>query len=132
MSPSPTAAVLARRRRLAWIVAIVADALQIVAFPFFVEGWISPFNDALDVVTSLVLVRLLGWHPALLPSLVAELLPGVDMVPTWTAAVGLVAWTRRNEVAPPEPSSATVVPDAPAPERDPAPPEPPASLPPAR
>ncbi len=129
MRPSPTPATRAHRRRIAWIVAITADALQIVAFPFFVEGWISPFNDALDVVTSIVLVWLLGWHPALLPSLVAELLPGVDLAPTWTAAVGLVAWTRRHEVAQPEPSSATVVPDAPAPDRDP---EPPASLPPGR
>lgn len=129
MRPSPTPATRAHRHRIAWIVAIVADALQIVAFPFFVEGWISPFNDALDVVTSLVLVRLLGWHPALLPSLVAELLPGVDLVPTWTAAVAVVAWTRRHEVSAPEPSSATVVPDAPAPDRGP---EPPAPLPPAR
>ncbi len=131
MRPSLDPAKLARRLRIAWIVAIVADALQLVAFPFFVEGWISPVNDALDVVTSIVLFRLLGWHPALLPTLVAELLPGVDLVPTWTAAVGIVAWTRRGQVPPaaPAPSGATVVGDAPAPERGP---EPPAPLPPAR
>jgi hypothetical protein len=94
-------------------VAIVADALQLLAFPLFVEGWLSPANDVLDVVTSLALFRLLGWHPALLPTLAAELLPGVDLVPTWTAAVGIVAWSRRGAPpAAPTTSHAEVVPDA--------------------
>ncbi|HWW94229.1 MAG TPA: hypothetical protein VN375_12750 [Vicinamibacteria bacterium] len=39
------------------------------------------------MVVALVLMRLLGWHWALLPSLVAEMVPGLNLVPTWTAAV---------------------------------------------
>ncbi len=35
------------------------------------------------------LIRLLGWHWAFLPSFVVELVPGVDLVLTWTAAVWL-------------------------------------------
>jgi hypothetical protein len=34
-----------------------------------------------------VLLRLIGWHWALLPAFVGELIPGLDLVPTWTAAV---------------------------------------------
>jgi hypothetical protein len=82
--------------RLAWIVALATDAVQLAILPLFGAGWLSPANDALDVVVAVMLVRLLGWHPALLPTLVAELLPGVDLVPTWTAAVALIAWTRRD------------------------------------
>jgi len=45
----------------------------------------------LDLVVGGILVRLLGWHWAFLPSLVAELVPGLDLFPTWTAAVWYVS-----------------------------------------
>ncbi|MGC2248265.1 MAG: hypothetical protein WA609_16785 [Terriglobales bacterium] len=76
--------------RLAWLVAVAADALQIFAFPFFAEGAISPADSALDLFVAFVLIRLLGWHWAFLPSLAAELIPGADLFPTWTAAVWFV------------------------------------------
>ena len=76
-------------RRWAWLVAIAADAVQVLLFPLFGEGFASVANDALDVAVGLLLLLLLGWHVALLPALVAELIPGVDLVPTWTAAVFL-------------------------------------------
>jgi hypothetical protein len=127
MAPHPDPATAARHLRAAWIVAVAADALQLAAFPFFAEGFLSPANDVLDVIASVALVRLLGWHPALLPTLAAELLPGVDLVPTWTAAVGIVAWSRRNArtaappPATPRTSHAEVVPDAGDAPRPPAP-----------
>ena len=80
--------------RLAWLVAVGADALQIFAFPVFAEGGASPADSALDLFVAFVLVRLLGWHWAFLPSLAAELIPGADLFPTWTAAVWFV--TRRQ------------------------------------
>jgi hypothetical protein len=96
--------------RLAWLVAMAADALQIVAFPFFAEGGISPADSALDVVVGLILIRLLGWHWAFLPSLAAELIPGMDLFPTWTAAVWYVTRRQRNstepEILPPGPAPA--------------------------
>ncbi len=58
--------------RLAWAVAIGADALQILAFPLFVEGGISPADSVLDLVVAIALTHLLGWHWAFLPSLAAE------------------------------------------------------------
>ena len=77
-------------QRLAWAVAIAADALQIAAFPLFVEGGISPADSLLDLIVAFVLIRLLGWHWAFLPTLAAELVPGADLFPTWTAAVWFV------------------------------------------
>jgi hypothetical protein len=78
--------------RLAWIVALAADALQLAAFPLFAEGAVSPADSILDLGVAAILVRLLGWHWAFLPSLVAELVPGFDLFPTWTAAVAYVTY----------------------------------------
>lgn len=76
--------------RMAWAVALAADALQIAAFPLFAEGAISPADSVLDIAVAAILVRLLGWHWAFLPSLLGELMPGLDLFPTWTAAVWYV------------------------------------------
>jgi hypothetical protein len=72
---------------IARAVALGADVLQLVALPMFVPGAAAPWNDVLDVVVGLVLMRLIGWHWAFLPAFVSELVPGLDLVPTWTAAV---------------------------------------------
>ena len=107
--------------RLAWIVAVAADALQIAAAPLFAEGVLSPADTVLDLVVGVVLVRLLGWHWAFLPSLAAELIPGLDLFPTWTAAVWYV--TRNSpSFADSPPSSSTeakieILPPDPAPPR---------------
>jgi hypothetical protein len=73
--------------RAAVVLAIIADALQIVVFPLFVEGALSPADDLLDFGIGAVLVHLLGWHWEFLPSFLAKLFPGVDLVPFWTMAV---------------------------------------------
>jgi hypothetical protein len=73
--------------RAAMILAIAADALQILVLPLFGEGALSPADDILDVLVAFVLVRLLGWHWEFLPAFAAELVPGVDLVPFWTLAV---------------------------------------------
>jgi len=91
------------------MVAILADALQIGAFPLFAEGAISPADTVLDILVAALLIRLLGWHWAFLPSLAAELLPGFDLFPTWTAAVFFVT---RAQVKPGEPE---ILPPGPAP-----------------
>jgi hypothetical protein len=77
-------------RRTALGIALFADALQIVLFPFFGEGGLSPLNDLLDIAVGFAMIRLLGWHWAFLPSFMAELIPGLDLVPTWTLAVLIV------------------------------------------
>jgi len=105
------------RVKAARAVALVADALQIGIFPAFSEGFLSPVNDLLDIVVAIIMLRLVGWHWALLPSFLSELVPMWDLVPTWTAGVWIAT------------SGATPPPDTPG-----APPLPPAprQLPPAR
>ena len=83
ISPGP-------RFHAAMALAIIADALQIVIFPLFVEGALSPADDILDFGLAAVLVNLLGWHWEFLPSFFAKLVPGVDLVPFWTMAVANV------------------------------------------
>ena len=100
--------------RLAWLVAMGADALQIIAFPLFVEGGVSPADSALDLLVAFALIRLLGWHWAFLPSLAAELIPGADLFPTWTAAVWFV--TRAQVRAGEKVGEQEILPPGPAPE----------------
>ena len=83
ISPGP-------RLRTAIILAILADALQIVVFPLFAMGAESPADDILDFGVGAVLVYLLGWHWEFLPSFFAKLVPGVDLVPLWSMAVANV------------------------------------------
>ena len=78
------------RFRAAMILAITADALQIVVFPLFIEGAVSPVDDLLDLGIGAALAYLLGWHWEFLPSFFAKLVPGVDLVPFWTMSVANV------------------------------------------
>jgi hypothetical protein len=79
-----------QRLRAAMILAIIADVLQIVLFPLFVEGAASLADDILDLGMGTVLTYLLGWHWEFAPSFLGKLAPGVDLVPLWTLAVGNV------------------------------------------
>ena len=64
--------------------------LQIALAPLFGEGFASPFNDALDLLVAAVLIKLLGFHWALLPA------PALDLAPSWTVAVLLVTGSKRR------------------------------------
>jgi hypothetical protein len=84
----------AGRVRAAFIVALVADLLQIGLFPLFIEGALSPLDAALDVTVGATLIWLLGFHWAFVPGFIAEALPVADLVPTWTGAVLLASRAR--------------------------------------
>ena len=86
--------------RMAWAIAVTADALQIGAFPLFAEGALSPLDSVLDLVVAFMLIRLVGWHWAFLPTIVAEALPGADLFPTWTAALLFVSHDRSRSSEP--------------------------------
>ena len=79
-----------RSFQVAMVLAIAADALQIIVLPLFVEGALSPADDILDVGLGAAMVYLLGWHWEFLPSFIAKLVPGVDLVPLWTLSVANV------------------------------------------
>jgi hypothetical protein len=103
--------------RLAWLVAIAADTIQIVALPLFAPGGLSPADTLLDIFVGITLIRLLGWHWAFLPTLAAELIPGLDLFPTWTTAVFFVT---RQQVRSEVPSEGPeILPPGPAPARRP-------------
>jgi hypothetical protein len=85
--------------KLAMLVAIAADALQLFFLPLFVEGALSPADDMLDLGVAAVMVRLLGWHWEFLPSFFAKLVPGMDLVPFWTIAVANV-WRKTKAAVP--------------------------------
>ncbi len=87
-----------RRVRFALALAMLADLVQVGLMPLFWEGAASPPNDVLDVVIAVAMFLLLGFHWALLPSVVLELVPALNLVPTWTAAVLFV--TRGTAFAP--------------------------------
>jgi hypothetical protein len=83
ISPGP-------RMKAALGLAIVADIVQLVLFPIFLEGAESPADDIIDLSMAGVLSWLLGWHWEFLPSFAGKLIPGFDLVPLWTLAVANV------------------------------------------
>jgi len=88
------------RVSIAFAVALTVDALQILGGPV---GWVF-LDQALDVGAALVMWRLLGFHPLLLPTFVIEFLPVADLVPTWTGCVAVVVALRKRQQATTPPS----------------------------
>jgi hypothetical protein len=87
------------RIRAARVIAICADLVQI-GLPFiFGEGFLSPFQDLLDVVVCVVMTLLVGWHHTFIPSFLIKLVPLVDLAPTWTIAVFIA--TRKGAASEP-------------------------------
>src|SRR4051812_12027273 len=78
---------------LALGVAVAADALQFFVGPL---GWFF-FDEIVDVIAMIVTIRLLGFHPVLLPTFAMEFIPVVDLLPTWTACVALVISLRKKK-----------------------------------
>ena len=83
-----------QRMFLALAVAVVADALQVLLLPF---AWTFA-ESAVDVVAMILTTWILGFHLLLLPTFVVELIPVVDLIPTWTACVAaVIALRKRNQ-----------------------------------
>jgi hypothetical protein len=74
-------------------VAIAADGIQLLVGPL---GWIF-LDELTDIVAMIVLSLLLGFHPLFLPTFLVEIIPVVDMLPTWTGCVAVVVALRRRE-----------------------------------
>lgn len=84
------------RIRTAIAIAVIVDALQI---GMQVTGPFQIFLDwPLDLLTALVMLGLVGFHWAFLPTVFAEAVPWLDVVPTWTFAV-IIATRGKGEVA---------------------------------
>ena len=79
--------------RLAYAIAVTVDIAQLLFGPF---GW-AGLDEILDAIAMLLVSRLIGFHPLLLPTFVLEFLPLTDMLPTWTGCVALVVRARRRQ-----------------------------------
>jgi hypothetical protein len=99
--------VLTRTRiRSAYAVGAITDVLQVILGPF---GW-SFADELLDVGAMILVSRLIGFHPLLLPTFVLELVPVADLLPSWIASVALVlAIRRRATPEPPPPGNGPVI-----------------------
>ncbi len=96
--------------RRIWIargLAVLVDLAQFALLP----AELTPLNNLIDVATALAMIALVGPHWAFLPTFVVEMVPFVDLVPTWTIAVAIAT---RGRVAPSSPT-VTVEPPAPPP-----------------
>lgn len=84
--------------RAAWIIALAVDALQIGLYSL---GPLASLTGLpLDLAAMALLWWLLGWHWALLPSFVFEVIPIAELAPTWTLAVWIAS--RRHRALPKE------------------------------
>ena len=85
---------------LAMAVAVTADTLQFFLGPL---GW-ALVDQAIDLVALVLTAWAIGFHLLLLPTFVAELIPLLDELPTWTACVIAVIALRKREqrALPPE------------------------------
>ena len=93
------------RIKLAYAIAIVADVLEfpITAAEMTILG--APGGEAaasfLDCVVMAAMTKVLGFHWVFVPSFLVEVVPGLDLLPTWVGCVAFVVWQRKKEQAPP-------------------------------
>ena len=84
---------LSRARVVAAVTAaVVADLMQIVLLPL---AWTFA-QEAIDMVAMGLTMGLLGFHLLLLPTFALELVPLLDLAPTWTGCVITVIALRKR------------------------------------
>ncbi|NOT39223.1 MAG: hypothetical protein HOP13_01895 [Alphaproteobacteria bacterium] len=93
--------VTASRARLALALAVLVDAIQLPLQGASLTGIgtlpAEAIDLAIDAATALIISRLIGFHWALLPTLAIELIPFIDLAPTWFACVTYVISRRKKE-----------------------------------
>lgn len=87
---------------VAFLVAGSADALQLLLTALSLTGVLTVPVEVIDfaldvVVCALLSVLLGGFHWILAPAFLAETLPVVELLPTWTATVAALVWIRRKQ-----------------------------------
>lgn len=84
--PGPSPLGLSKLRlALAFAVAAIADTL------FALFTWAPAVALPVDFATAFLLFAVLGWRWLLLPGLVMEAIPGLDIFPFWTLVVSAIA-----------------------------------------
>ena len=90
-----------KRIIIAYAAAVVADLIE---FPISAAGLSVVGAGAgefaafvLDAIVFGVMTKLLGFHWLFLPSFCLEVIPGLDMLPTWVGCVFFVVRQRKKE-----------------------------------
>lgn len=87
----------------AFAVAILADMVAVPITALLFTGIFAVPVELIDLMVdagaAVAAILLLGFHWALLPGLVVEVVPVLGVLPTWTAAVAYVVWERRRQEA---------------------------------
>lgn len=101
----------------AFAIATFADFIQLPLTALSLTGFLTIPVELFDIVTDVAVCVFLsallgGFHWVLAPSFLAEAVPFVDVLPTWTAAVALIVVMRKKEVAHARASATTL--DVPA------------------
>jgi hypothetical protein len=93
---------LTRNRVLAaYAISVIADVLEfpIAAAEITVAG--APFGElaafVVDCIVMGAMTKLLGFHWMFLPSFAVEVIPGLDLLPTWVGCVAFVVLQRKKE-----------------------------------
>jgi len=76
-----------KRKLVALLIAGCADLLQGVLLPLVIEGGFSPVEWAIDIATAVALLLTVGFKARLALAFTTELIPGLDLFPTWVALV---------------------------------------------
>ncbi len=87
-SPIPRPPISHRRKAFALTVAGAADLLQIILLPTLGLGYI--LDDVIDVVTAILLTAICGFKWQFVFVFFMELVPGLDLLPTWSAVALLI------------------------------------------
>jgi hypothetical protein len=89
------------RIMVAYAIAVIADVLEfpIAAAEITIAG--APTGELaaflVDCIVMGAMTKLLGFHWMFLPSFCVEVIPGLDLLPTWVGCVAFVVWQRKKE-----------------------------------
>lgn len=97
----PVRLVTSTQARLAMGLAILVDLMQapatVAQLSVALAAPVEVVDMAVDAIVAIVMTRLLGFHWALAPGFLAEIVPVVDIAPSWTLAVMAVTSARKRE-----------------------------------
>src|ERR1035437_4922129 len=111
----PKPPITPRQKAAALAVAGMVDLIQMGGFAFFAEGILSPLEDGLDVIAALILTAICGFKWQFVLAFFLELVPVVDIFPTWTALVLTLPSASATPAAPPQIHVTQVSPPPPQP-----------------
>jgi hypothetical protein len=85
MLPIPKPPLTHRQKSMALRIAGIADFVQIMLIPALFPGFIA--DEVIDVVVAILLSAICGFKWQFMVAFLIELIPGLDLLPTWSAVV---------------------------------------------